>query len=120
MKWIQEDGYITTGGPLRASVKYHRLFEKYQVRVGGLSAHGSAKTEEEAKQFAEEQLQIMKRAFILSLITKWNEDLYILGIGVMQIVGGYVGGKWKVYQNSEHEQFCGTLEECKNYIVSCF
>jgi len=121
MKWIQEDGYITTGGPLRASVKYHRLFEKYQVRVGGLSAHGSADTEEEAKQFGEEQLQIMKRAFILSLITKFSDDLYILGIGVMQIVGGYDEiDLWRVYQNSEHELFEGTLEECKNYIVSCF
>jgi len=120
MNWIQEDGYITTGGPLRASIKYHRLFEKYQVRVGGLSAHGSADTEEEAKQFGEEQLQTMKRALILSLITKFSDDLYILGIGVMQIVGGYDGDNWKVYQNSEHEQFQGTLEECKNYIASCF
>ena len=121
MKWIQEDGYITTAGPLRASIKYYRFFGKYQVRVGGLSAHGSANTEEEAKQFGEEQLQIMKRAFILSLITKFSDDLYILGIGVMQIVGGYDGiDLWRVYQNSEHEQFYGTLEECKNYIVSCF
>jgi hypothetical protein len=120
MKWIQEDGYITTGGPLRASVKYHKSFNNYQVRVGGLSAHWAADTEEEAKRFGEEQLQIMKRAFILSLITKFSDDLYVLGIGVMQIVGGYDGDKWKVYQNSDQEMFQGNLEECKNYIASCF
>ena len=118
MNWIQEDGYITTAGPLSASVKYHSLFDNYQVRVGGLSAHGSAKTKEEAKIFGEEQLQIAKRAFILSLITNIGEDLYEFG-NLLDIVGGYDGDAWTVY-NGDSVLFQGTLEECKNYIVSCF
>ncbi len=118
MNWIQEDGYITTKGPLRASVKYHRLFGKYQVRVGGLSAHGSADTEEEAKRFGEEQLQIAKRAFILSLITKDGHN-YKFG-NILEMFGGYEGvDEWTVCRGDD-EQFYGTLEECKNYIVSCF
>ena len=117
MKWIQEDGYITTEGPLRASVKYHRLFEKYQVRVGGLSAHWSCDTEEEAKQFGEEQLHTMKRALILSLIDN-NEYGYVFGKGVMKIQKD--GELWTVYGTAYEELFKGTLEECKNYIVSCF
>ncbi len=119
MNWIQKDGYITTGGPLRASVKYHRLFEEYQVRVGGLSAHGNANTEEEAKQFGEEQLQIAKRAFILSLITKAGNDVYSFG-NLVDIIGGYDGlDIWTVY-HGDNATYQGTLEECKNYIVSCF
>lgn len=122
MNWAQEDGYITTGGPLRASVKYHKTFDNYQIRVGGLSAHGSAKTEEEAKRFGEEQLQIAKRAFILSLITKEGEDIY--GFGGMlniNIIGGYDGiDAWTVYGTGFNELHRGTLEECKNYIASCF
>ena len=119
MNWIQEDGYITTGGPLRASVKYHSLFNNYQVRVGGLSAHGNADTEEEAKKFGEEQLQIAKRAFILSLITKDGHD-YKFG-NILNIYGGYEGvDEWTVYGEEDKELFEGTLEECKNYIVSCF
>ena len=119
MNWIQEDGHITTTGPLRASVKYHRLFEKYQVRVGGLSAHGSADTEEEAKQFGEEQLQIMKQAFILSLITEHGKNTYKFGgeLGI-RIFGE--GDEWRVYRAGMVELHKGTLEECKNYIVSCF
>ncbi len=121
MKWIQEDGYITTAGPLRASIKCRQFGSEYQIRVGGLSAHGSAKTEEEAKQFGEEQLQIMKRAFILSLIVKYSEDSYVFGKDVMQIIGGYDGeDKWTVYGIKFTHLFQGTLEECKNYIASCF
>ena len=117
MNWIQEDGYITTAGPLRASIKYRQFGSEYQIRIGGLSAHGSAKTEEEAKQFGEEQLQIMKRAFILSLIVETNNG-YIFGTGVMKIHED--DGVWTVYGTAYEELFEGTLEECKNYIVSCF
>jgi len=117
MKWIQEDGYITTAGPLRASIKYRQFGSEYQIRIGGLSAHGSAKTEEEAKEFGEEQLQIMKRAFILSLIDN-NEYGYVFGKGVMKIQKDDVA--WTVYGTAYEELFEGTLEECKNYIVSCF
>ena len=105
MNWEQKDGYITTGDTLKASVKYHRLFEKYQVRVGGLSAHGNFDTEEEAKRFGEEQLRIMKRAVILSLITKWSDDSYMFGNDVMQIIGGHDNiDAWTVYgiQNKSH------------------
>ena len=121
MKWIQENGYITTGGPFKASVKYHRLFEKYQVRVGGLSAHGTADTEEEAKEFGEEQLQIAKRAFILSLIVQEEEGIYTFGskLGIDIIRHKNNEDKWTVYETS-FKLFEGTLEECKNYIVSCF
>jgi len=79
------------------------------------------KTEQDAKEWAESRMNEFKKEFILSLITKFGDDLYIFGIGVMQIVGGYDGiDRWRVYQNSEHELFEGTLEECKNYIASCF
>ena len=119
MNWIQEGGYITTGGTLRASVKYHSLLNNYQVRVGGLSAHGSTDTEEEAKRFGEEQLQIMKRAIILSLITQPGEGVYSFG-NLVDIIGGYHGlDIWTVY-HGDNATYKGTLEECKNYIVSCF
>ena len=119
MNWIQEDGYITTEGPLRASIKYRKYGSDYQIRIGGLSAHGSAKTEEEAKQFGEEQLQIMKRAFILSLTTKAGNDVYSFG-NLVDIVGGHDGlDIWTVY-HGDNATYKGTLEECKNYIVSCF
>jgi hypothetical protein len=102
-------------------VKHHKLFDNYQVRVGGLSAHGSADTEEEAKRFGEEQLQIAKRAFILSLITKFSEDAYTFGgeLGV-KIIGGYTGDEWCVYRAGMVKLFEGTIDECKNYIASCF
>ena len=74
----------------------------------------------EAEKWAESRMNEFKKEFILSLITKFSEDLYVLGIGVMQIVGGYEGDRWRVYQNSDQEMFIGTLEECKNYIVECF
>ncbi len=118
MKWIQEDGYITTAGPLRASIKCRQFGSEYQIRVGGLSAHGSAKTEEEAKQFGEEQLQIMKRAFILSLIVE-EEGSYIFGKGVMKIAKED-DGIWFLYGSDYDIITEGTLEECKNYIASCF
>jgi len=117
MKWTQEDGYITTRGPLRASVKYHKTFDNYQIRVGGLSAQGSAKTEEEAKRFGEEQLQIAKRAFILSLIVEITSKEY--NFGGLLCIAKVKDNIWRV--SSEREcLFQGTLEECKNYIASCF
>lgn len=125
MNWKQEDGYITTEGPLRASVK--RRLDKYVVRVGGLSAHWSCDTEGEAKQFGEEQLKLMKRALIFSLIVKHSEDTYDFGgkLGI-RIIGGYMGDEWSVYSAPDVfkypmiKLFQGTLEECKNYIVECF
>ena len=98
MNWEQKEGYITTGGALNASIKHHSLFDNYQIRVGGLSAHGTAKTEEEAKVMAEEKLTELRKAFILSLIEKWSEDSYMFGEDTMQIIGGYEGeDKWTVY-----------------------
>lgn len=115
MNWKQEDGYITTTGALKASVK--RRLDKYVVRVGGLSAHWSCDTEEEAKKFGEEQLQLMKRAVILSLITG-KDNSYVFGAGVMKIHEDE--GVWTVYGTAYDELYEGTLEECKNYIVECF
>jgi hypothetical protein len=120
MKWKQEDGYITTEGPLRASVKTigYSKSTRYELE---LSAHGTFDTEEEAKKFGEEQLQIAKRAFILSLIVKCSEDSYMFGKDVMQIIGGYDSNdEWRVYGYGFVVLFEGTLEECKNYIVECF
>jgi hypothetical protein len=112
MKWTQEDGYITTGGPLRASMKYNRLFDKYQVRVGGLSAQGSADTEEEAKKFGEEQLAIAKRAFILSLITQ-DGNAWRLGKNIVIVPSGELHALFV----GEYGEFRGTLDDCKNYLV---
>lgn len=117
MNWKQENGYITTEGTLKASVKYHRLFEKYVVRVGGLSAHGSFGTEEEAKQFGEEQLKSMKRAVILSLIKKITSREY--SFGGLLCIANVKDDIWRVSNEREY-LFQGTLEECKNYIAECF
>lgn len=112
MNWEQKEGYITTGGALNASIKYHSLFDNYQIRVGGLSAHGTAKTEEDAKRMAEEKLAELRKAFILSLIEKRSEDMYEFG-NVCTIVKG---GNWKIH--GMDGRFEGTLEECKDQIVS--
>ena len=72
-----------------------------------------------AEKWAEARMNEIKKEFILSLITKFSDDLYTFG-GLLEIVGGYDGAdKWSVYQTS-FKLFQGTLEECKNYIVSCF
>jgi hypothetical protein len=114
MNWTQEDGYITTGGALRASVKY-RSQGNYQMRMGGLYAYATADTEEEAKRIGEEQLEIAKRAFILSLITK-EDDEYSFG-RLLRII--QVQDIWRVESESDY-LFTGTIEECKNYIAELF
>ena len=118
MKWIQQDDGVVHPGFIYARVSQNPF--GWVANVGVRKSQSINDSEQEAKQWAESRMNEIKKEFILSLITKFSDDLYILGIGVMQIVGGYDGDRWRVYQNSEHEQFYGTLEECKNYIVSCF
>ena len=83
--------------------------------------NGSAKvleSEQDAKEWAEARMNEFKKEFILSLITK---DGYNYKFGnILEMFGGYEGvDEWTVYRGDD-ELFEGTLEECKNYIVSCF
>lgn len=76
-------------------------------------------TEQEAKEWAEARMNEIKKEFILSLITKTGNDVYSFG-NLVDIVGGYDGlDVWTVY-HGDNATYKGTLEECKNYIVSCF
>lgn len=78
-------------------------------------------SEQEAKEWAEARMNEIKKEFILSMIVKFSEDSYMFGKDVMQIIGGYDGkDKWTVYGMKFTHLFQGTLEECKNYIISCF
>jgi len=83
---------------------------------------GSAKvleSEQEAKRWAEARMNEIKKEFILSLITRAGNDVYSFG-NLVDIVGGYDGlDIWTVY-HGDNATYKGTLEECKNYIVSCF
>lgn len=116
MKWEQRELGLALPGVISAVVT--DVPQGWAARVFRPAEDHICATEHDAKEWAESRMNEIKKEFILSLITKFSDDLYILGIGVMQIVGE--GDKWRVYQNSEHEQFQGTLEQCKNYIVSCF
>ncbi len=119
MKWEETSRGLITVGPVIVSITRRGSGRSIEAKVG--SEVNYLETEQDAKEWAESRMNEFKKEFILSLITKFGDDLYIFGIGVMQIVGGYDGiDRWRVYQNSEHELFEGTLEECKNYIVSCF
>jgi hypothetical protein len=74
-----------------------------------------------AEKWAEARMNELKKEFILSLITKESKDTYVLGKGILHIIGGYEGkDEWGVYGTGEPDVFYGTLEECKNYIASCF
>ena len=76
-------------------------------------------TEQEAKEWAEARMNEIKKEFILSLITQPGEGVYSFG-NLVDIIGGYHGlDIWTVY-HGDNATYKGTLEECKNYIVSCF
>lgn len=78
-----------------------------------------ASTEEEAKTLAEARMNEIKKEFIRSLVTKILDTEYGFG-GLLEIFGGYEGvDEWRVY-HGDTTVYEGTLEECKNYIVSCF
>jgi hypothetical protein len=117
MKWIkQEDGIVHPG------FVYARVSQNpfgWVANVGVRKSQSINDSEQDAKQWAEARMNELKKEFIKSLIVKYSEDTYTFG-GLLEIVGGYDGiDKWSVYQTS-FKLFEGTLEECKNYIASCF
>lgn len=61
ISWEQKEGYIATGGEFKASVR--RRLDKYVARVGGLSAHWTCDTEQEAKEWAETWMNEFKKEF---------------------------------------------------------
>ena len=72
-----------------------------------------------AEKWAEARMNEIKKEFILSMITKFSDDLYTFG-NLLDIIGGYGGlDIWTVY-DGDNVSFQGTLEQCKNYIASCF
>lgn len=76
-------------------------------------------SEQETKEWAEARMNEIKKEFILSLITQPGEGVYSFG-NLVDIIGGYHGlDIWTVYHGDD-ATYKGTLEECKNYIASCF
>lgn len=73
-------------------------------------------TEQEAKEWAEARMNEIKKEFILSLIVEEGNN-YRFGKHI-EIFYRY-DDRYCVFVE-ELKVFKGTLEECKNYIVSCF
>lgn len=117
MKWEQRELGLALPGVISAIAT--DVPQGWAARVFRPKEDRICATEQDAKEWAETRMNEIKKEFILSLITKAGNDVYSFG-NLVDIVGGYDGlDIWTVY-HGDNATYKGTLEECKNYIVSCF
>lgn len=118
MKWEETKyGPALLGPTVSATIRVTN--EGWIARIASSSLINNFISEQDAKEWAEARMNEIKKEFILSLITKAGNDVYSFG-NLVDIVGGYEGlDIWTVY-HGDNATYKGTLEECKNYIVSCF
>lgn len=116
MKWEQRELGLALPGVISAVVT--DVPQGWAARVFRPKEDQVCATEQDAKEWAEARMNEIKKEFILSLIVE-EEGSYIFGKGVMKIARED-DGVWFLYGSDYDIITEGTLEECQDYIVSCF
>ena len=114
MKWEETSRGLITVGPVIVSITRRGSGRSIEAKVG--SEVNYLETEQDAKEWAESRMNEIKKEFILSLIVQEGNN-YRFGKHI-EIFHRY-DDRYCVFVE-ELKVFKGTLEECKNYIVSCF
>lgn len=118
MNWKKDGGSIKSESNLHfAKIVPFREGYLLDLKIG-VESRREFDSDLKAEKWAETRMNEFKREFILSLIEKRSEDMYELGNDVCSIIGGRDGDEWRVYGTKFVHLFEGTLEDCKNYIVS--
>lgn len=114
MKWEERELGLALPGVISAVVT--DIPQGWAARVFRPNEDQICATEQDAKEWAEARMNEIKKEFILSLIAEEGNN-YRFGKHI-EIFHRY-DDRYCVFVE-ELKAFKGTLEECKNYIVSCF